>query len=129
MKHLKYLSVILLVLSISSCSPKFGDKYVVKNLEIYFTSQNVGNHYVVAMADYFRANDLLLDKPHTVQLTSDQEGFILNMVLDSDYKTLPAHQNNNLNLLEADIKEQVFDGLNFRIQVCNANFVPIEPAE
>ena len=51
------------------------------------------------------------------------------MVLDDAFKSLPKDQDNNLALLEADIKEQVFDGLNFRIQVCNANFVPIEIAE
>lgn len=109
-----------------SCNASFGDKYVVEDLEIYFTPKNVGKHYVVAMADYFKANELLLDQQHSIQITSDENGFILNMVLDDDYKTLPVEQDNNLALLEADIKEQVFEGFNFRIQVCNANFVPIE---
>lgn len=81
------------------------------------------------MADYFRENNLLQEQPHSIQMTSDENGFILNMVLDDSYKTLPTEQNNNLALLEADIKEQVFEGLNFRIQVCNANFVPIESPE
>ena len=108
------------------CNASFGDKYVVQDLEIYFTPKNVGKHYVVAMADYFKANDLILEQQHSIQMTSDEDGFILNMVLDADYKSLPLDQNNNLVMLEADIKEQVFEGLNFRIQVCNANFVPIE---
>lgn len=89
----------------------------------------MGKHYVVDMAAYFRENDLLLDEQHSIQMTSDQNGFILNMVLDDAFKSLPKDQDNNLALLEADIKEQVFDGLNFRIQVCNANFVPIKIAE
>lgn len=129
MKHLKYLSLFALLLAITSCNPSFGDKYIIKNLEIYFTPKNVGKHYVISMADYFRENELLLDQKHTIQVTSDQSGFILNMVLDDDFKVLPETQKNNLALLEADIKEQVFDGLNFRIQVCNANFVPIKTAE
>jgi len=119
----------LLLLTITGCNNSFGDKYIIHNLEIYFTPQNVGKHYVVDMAAYFRENDLLLDEQHSIQMTSDQNGFILNMVLDDAFKSLPKDQDNNLALLEADIKEQVFDGLNFRIQVCNANFVPIKIAE
>ena len=123
------MSLFLLFLTIGSCNASFGDKYVIQNLEIYFTPKNVGKHYVVAMADYFRENNLLQEQQHSIQMTSDENGFILNMVLDDSYKTLPTEQNNNLTLLETDIKEQVFEGLNFRIQVCNANFVPIESPE
>jgi hypothetical protein len=47
------------------------------------------------------------------------------MVLNSAYEHLPAEQQKNLQLLENDIQAVVFDGLNFRIEVCNANFVPL----
>lgn len=97
---------------------------MIGNLEIYFTEE-IEFAYVENVGNYFDKNDLILDKTHSVQLTSDTESFILKMVLNDSFKTLPESQEKNLELLERELKENVFQGLNFRIQVCNGNFVPI----
>ena len=56
----------LLLLTIAGCNTSFGDKYIIHNLEIYFTPQNVGKHYVVDMAAYFRENDLKPTPAHSL---------------------------------------------------------------
>lgn len=116
---------LLIFFVLVGCDASFGDKYTIGNLEIYFTPKNVGTHYVEDMGEYFQKNDLIQDQTHSIQLTSDQDGFIMRMVLNDAYKALPEEQTHNLALLEADIKKEVFNSLNFRIEVCNANFVPI----
>ena len=110
------------------CEASFGEKYTVGNLEIFYTPKNVGFHYVEATAAYFKQNNLIQDKTHSIQLTSDENGFVMKMVLNDKFKTLPEAQERNLKLLEEDIRNKVFDTLNFRIAICNANFVPIEKA-
>jgi hypothetical protein len=97
---------------------------VIDNLEIYFTKE-IGDRFVEGTAKYFDQNNLILDETHSIQITSDSESFILKMVLNDEYKSLPISQQKNLALLESDLKETVFEGLNFRIEVCNANFVPL----
>ena len=111
-------------MTLLSCDASFGEKYTIGNLEIYFT-KSVGKRFVVATGQYFNENDLIQDKQHSIQLTSDPKGYILKMVLNDEYKSLPEEQNHNLELLEKDIQAFVFDTLNFRIEVCNANFNPI----
>lgn len=108
-----------------SCDASFGEKYTIGNLEIYYT-QFVGERYVEGVGEYFRSHNLIQPEKHSVQLTTDNESYILKMVLNSDYKTLPEEQDNNLKLLEEDIRNTVFDTLNFRIQVCDLNFNPIK---
>lgn len=129
LKAVKYLVSASLIVIFMGCEASFGEKYTLGNLEIYYTQKNVGEHYVEAMGEYFRDNELIQDKKHSIQLTSDENGFIMKMVLNDAYDQLPEEQEYNLNLLEEDIKAVVFDNLNFRIEVCNANFVPIKNAE
>ncbi len=112
-----------------SCEASFGEKYTVGNLEIYYTPPGVSEKYVEKLGSYFKANNLIQPTPHSVQLTSDPYSFVLKMVLDDRYNELPASQNHNLKLLEEDIKRVVFDGLNFRIEICNANFIPLNPIQ
>jgi hypothetical protein len=116
------------VLSFSaSCKTDFGERYTIDNLEIYFTPE-VAKKYVEATGEYFRANNLILDKKHAVQLTSDNKSFILRMVLNPQLSAFPATQKPVLKALEADIRSVVFDGHNFRIEVCDGNFNPL-PAQ
>lgn len=121
-KH--FLPLILAVILVS-CGASFGERLTYGNLSLYYTSKNVGINYAQGVGTYFQENNLILDEPHSVQLTSDQKGFILRMVLNPEFEELPQNQERNLNLLEKDIQHEVFDDLNFRIEVCNANFVPL----
>ena len=110
-----------------SCKTDFGQRYTLGNLEIYFTPE-VSKEYVEAMGRYFQENDLILDKKHAVQLTSDNKSFILRMVLNPQLVTFPQEQQPVLRNMETDMKQVVFDGLNFRIEVCDGNFNPIAAA-
>ncbi len=79
---------------------------------------------------YFEENDLILDEKHSIQLTSDpmgaeNPGFIINMILNNEYDELPLEQEENLRLLEEDLGRTVYPNLNFRIEICDENFVPL----
>ena len=80
---------------------------------------------MVRTANYFQEAGLIQDEPHSIRLTSDPRGYILQIVLNKKFKTLPTQKNNDLEKLEHDIRINVFDSLNFRIEVCNENFIPI----
>jgi hypothetical protein len=132
LNHLKKIFAVALILFtaiLASCETSFGEKYTIGNLEIYYTPPGVSEKYVERLGAYFQANNLIQPNPHSVQLTSDPFSFVLKMVLDDQYKELPASQNHNLKLLEEDIKRVVFDDLNFRIEICNSNFVPLNPIQ
>lgn len=114
----------------ASCQTSFGEKYERGKLEIYFT-EDVSKRYVEKTADYFEKNDLILDKKHSIQLTSsslgsEDPGFILKMILNKNESELAAEDSVNLLLLEEDIKQKVFGGANFRIAICNENFVELK---
>tara|TARA_R110002050_G_scaffold49298_1_gene114638 strand:+ start:250 stop:594 length:345 start_codon:yes stop_codon:yes gene_type:complete len=109
----------------SSCGTSFGEKYTIGNLEIYFT-EDISNRYVEGLGKYFNDHHLIQNETHSVQLTSDTESFILKMVLNDEYKSLPSAQKKNLELLTADLQHKVFRDLPFKIQICDMNFNPIE---
>lgn len=132
MNHLKKIfpvALILFTVILASCETSFGEKYTIGNLEIYYTPPGVSEKYVERLGAYFKTNNLIQPQQHTVQLTSDPNGFVLKMVLDERYKELPASQLNNFKLLEEDIKRVVFEDLNFRIEICNSNFIPLNPVQ
>ena len=110
-----------------SCQTDFGERYTVGNLEIYFT-KDISKKYVEGIGEFFKENNLILEKKHAVQLTADNNSFILKMILKSGLTELPPTQKATLRLMESEIKEQVFDGLNFRIEVCDINFNKIATA-
>jgi len=119
---------LLLVLSVvlfSSCKTDFGNRYSVGNLDIYYTKE-ISKDNVKAIGDYFHKNDLILETKHAIQITSDNTSFILRMILDSKYQFLPEKEQYYLDQLEIDIGKTVFDGLNFRIEICDGNFNPIQ---
>ena len=132
MNHLKNIfpvALILFTVILASCETSFGEKYTIGNLEIYYTPPGVSEKYVERLGAYFKTNNLIQPQQHTVQLTSDPNGFVLKMVLDERYKELPASQLINFKLLEEDIKRVVFEDLNFRIEICNSNFIPLNPVQ
>lgn len=124
MNQLKYLLFVVVTILITSCGASFGEKYTVDNLEIYYTDE-IAMHYVEDLANYFKTNKLIQPKKHSVQLTSDSNSFILKMILNEAYEKLPSQQQHNLELLTAELKASVFNGGNFRIEVCDINFNPI----
>jgi len=128
LKLTKYFLILILPFILGNCGASFGEKYTKGNLEIYYT-QNVGEHYVIKLGDYFEQNDLIQPKKHSLQLTSDSKSFILKMVLNASYASLPEEQFENLSLLENEIKKSVFNDLNFRIEVCDINFNPIKKSQ
>jgi hypothetical protein len=116
-----YIFYFILALSVLSCNASYGEKYTIGNLEIFFTD-DVSTKYVERLGVYFDENNLIQSQTHSVQLTSDPKMFILKMVLNSSFTELPEDQHNSLELLEADIQTKVFEGLPFRIDVCDINF-------
>ena len=87
--------------------------------------------YVIPTADYFEANGLIADKKHSIQLSSssmgsENPGYRLKMVLSDGKKELPDGGEEQIRLLEEDLKEEIFKNRNISIVVCNENFVPVE---
>lgn len=115
-----------MLITVAGCSASFGEKYTYKQLEIYYTPPAVNERYVESLAQYFDQNNLLLEKKHSIQLTSDQESYVLKMVLNNQFNKFPEEKLDQINGLEQDIKEKVFNGLNFKIIICNENFIPLE---
>ena len=113
----------------ASCLSDPGESYVRGNLTIFFTPEM--KSYCEPLADYFEENNLIFDHEHSVQLTStpiDEDGgsIVLKMIASEDKSEIPADEMVNIDLLEKDLTEKVFDGANFRIAICNANFVEYE---
>jgi hypothetical protein len=100
------------------------------NLEVFY-SDNVAEKYVTATGKYFEENDLILDKKHSIKLTSNHSTYVLKMILAPELDSLPQSMQNNFTLLEEDIKREVFPDIgstkvNFEIEVCDVNFYPIK---
>lgn len=113
----------------SSCQASFGEKYVRGNLEIYFTKEM--KSYVETTADYFEENGLIQESKHSIQLTSSElgsenPGLILKMVESAPNTDIPSNQMNNISSLESELRDEVFLDPNFRIVICNENFVEIQ---
>lgn len=119
----KIFTYFLLVLFFWSCSKSYGDKKEFGNLEVYYTKTPI--EYVDGVGSYFKENNLILDHKHSIKLTSNQNTFILKMILDPKYGTFPTELNHQLELFENDIHQKVFANLNFKIEICDANFYPL----
>jgi len=120
----KTVGLIIIFITLVSCGTSFGKKRVFGNLEIFY-SESVPVEYVKKTGQYFVDNDLVLDHKHSVKLTSNHNSFILKMILDTKYDKLPNEMESDVMLLESDIKSTVFNGANFKIEVCDVNFYPL----
>ena len=116
--------IITVTLLISSCGTSFGKKIEFGNLEVYY-SESVPEVYAKNIGNYFIDNNLVLDKKHSIKLTSNHNSFILKVILNKKYKTLPMEMEAELNTLELDIKNSIFKDLNFNLEVCDVNFYPL----
>lgn len=123
----KPLSIVCLILAICACEASYGDKYTIDNFELYY-GENVNPVYVQKTAEYFRDNGLIQEQKHSAQLNYQEESstFVLKMILNNRHKKLPIKMVDDLLLLEEDIRNSVFDDLNFEIQVCDEEFKPID---
>jgi hypothetical protein len=116
--------IFFFTLTLSACSKNFGLKKEFGNLEVFYT-KDIPIEYVDGVGQYFKDNDLILDHQHSIKLTSNQNSFILKMILNQKYDSLPAPLKHDLKLLEDDIHQKVFADLNFKIEICDANFYPL----
>lgn len=131
MSKIKQLYFFFSIISIGlliSCEASYGEKFTKGNLEIYYTDDCAA--YVEPVANYFECNNLIQDQPHSIQLTSsslgsEDPGFILKMIVSEKDKTIPEDQKYNIDVLERDLKKKVYNNSNFRIEICNENFVEI----
>ena len=120
---LKVLTYIALITLLYSCGKSFGNKKEFGNLEVFYTKTPI--EYVDGIGKYFKDNDLILDHKHSIKLTSNQNSFVLKMIINPKYKTLPDSMQHDFELLENDIHQKVFADLNFKIEICDANFYPL----
>jgi hypothetical protein len=116
--------IISLLFLIVSCGTSFGKKMKFGNLEIYY-SESVPEIYAENIGAYFLNNHLILDKKHSIKITSNHNSFILKLILNKKYKTLPLKMKSELKALELDINNSVFKDLNFNLEVCDVNFYPL----
>ncbi len=93
-------------------------------MEIYY-SESVPEIYAKNIGNYFKDNNLVLDQKHSIKLTSNHNSFILKLILNEKYKTLPIAMQTELNALELDIKKSIFKDLNFNLEICDVNFYPL----
>lgn len=121
---IKTIGLLFILSALISCGTSFGKKKEFGNLEIFY-SDSVPVEYVESVGEYFNDNDLILDQKHSLKLTSNHDSFILKMILNTDYTELPPEMENDLMLLEADLKEKVFKEVNFEIEICDVNFYPL----
>lgn len=126
LKVIKSLLIFAPFLFLIGCSASFGEKYTLGNLEIYYTSENVSDRLVIATGAYFKENDLILDHPHSIQLTSDETSYLVRIVLEDPTEELTEIARINFQLLEDDLREKVFSGMNVKIELCNANFSVVQ---
>jgi hypothetical protein len=83
------------------------------------------------LADYFEENDLISDTPQSIQLGSSElqdqaPSLFLKMVQNDANQEFTEEEMKNVLLLENDLKQVVFGNANFKIILCNGNFIPIE---
>ncbi len=122
MKVIKSLLILVSFLFLIGCTASFGEKYTFGNLEIYYTSENVSDRLVIATGAYFKENDLILDHPHSIQLTSNETSYLVRIVLENPTEELTEIARINFQLLEDDLREKVFSDMNVKIELCNVNF-------
>jgi|GEM_PF-945992 len=118
------LIIIITTLLTTSCGTSFGKKKEFGNLEVYY-SESVPEIYAKNIGDYFIRNNLVLDKKHSIKLTSSHNSFILKLIIDEKYDSFPIEMENDLKALELDIKNSIFQDLNFSLEVCDVNFYPL----
>tara|TARA_B100000809_G_scaffold255265_1_gene293556 strand:- start:901 stop:1284 length:384 start_codon:yes stop_codon:yes gene_type:complete len=121
---IKTIGLLFILTTLISCGTSFGKKKEFGNLEIFY-SESVSVEYVEQVGNYFNDNNLILDQKHSIKLTSNHNSFILKMILNTDYKELPPEMENDLTLLELDLKDKVFKDVNFEIEICDVNFYPL----
>ncbi|HIP37340.1 MAG TPA: hypothetical protein EYG85_10845 [Crocinitomix sp.] len=120
LKNVTYLTILFLFWS---CSKSFGNKKEFGNLEVYYSKTPI--EYVNGIGQYFKENNLILKHKHSVKLTSTADSFVLKMILNSKFDSLPPQKVKALTFLEEDIRQKVFANLNFKIEICDANFYPL----
>ena len=113
-----------LVFSMYSCGTSFGKKKEFGNLEVFY-SESVPVKYANAVGQFFIDNQLVLEQPHSIKLTSNHKTFILKLILDSKFTTLPSEKESELKALELAMKNEVFKDVNFEIELCDVNFYPL----
>jgi hypothetical protein len=116
--------IIITTLFITSCGTSFGKKKEFGNLEVYY-SESVPEEYANDIGTYFVNNNLILDKKHSIKLTSNHDSFVLKLILNDKHKALPEKMESDLRALELDIKNSMFKDLNFKIEICDVNFYPL----
>jgi len=124
MKFKTQFIIIVTILLITSCGTSFGRKKEFGNLEVFY-SETVPEIYAINVGNYFVTNKLILDKKHSIKLTSNHETFILKLIINEKYDSLPKQMERDLKALELDIKNSVFKDLNFNLEVCDVNFYPL----
>ncbi len=124
MKLKKLFLFIFTISIIISCGTSFGKKIDFGNLEVFY-SESVPKQYAENIGNYFVANNLILEKRHSIKLTSNHNSFILKLIIDEKYDRLPIAMESNLKALESDIDNAVFKDLNFSLEICDANFYPL----
>lgn len=112
-----------------SCQASFGDKYERGNLEIFYPRNMEG--FVEPLADYFEENNLIFEVPQSIQLGSselqdEEPTLFLKMVQNDANQEFTEEELKNVTLLQNDLKKVVFGNANFKIILCNGNFIPIE---
>ncbi len=120
---LSFLTAVLI-----SCQTSFGDKYTIEQLDIYYTD-TLAEKYVVATGEYFQDHGLIQAERHSVQLATDDSGFVLRMILKEGLTQFPGDKMASLLFLENEMKRTIFDGQDFRIEPTDEFFVRINPAD
>ncbi|MFD1553211.1 hypothetical protein [Putridiphycobacter roseus] len=108
-----------------ACGTPNGKMKQFGNLEIYYTKE-IDVSYVDALGSYFQTHQLIAaDKTQSVKLTSNSEEFVLKMILNPEYDSIPAKMWKDIVFLERAIDTTVFKNLNFALEITDAYFNPL----
>lgn len=123
--HIKTLAILLFSIFIGACASPNGKMKKFGNLEIYYTKE-IDLAYVNALGSFFERNELIAqDKTHSIKLTSNSEEFVLKMILNPEFDSIPSNMLKDIVFLERAIDTTVFKNLNFALEITDAYFNPL----
>ncbi len=122
---LKNLACIFCIIILSACGSPMGDVKDFGNLEIFY-SKDIQENYVDELGQFFQTHNLIHpNKKHSVKLTSNQNSFVLKMIVDPNLKEIPADKKKEIIFLERALDTTVFKNINFVIEITDAYFNPV----
>lgn len=109
-----------------SCGVPTGNRVDAKNLKVHYL-EGVKKNEAIDFAKYWRDNGFVGDEMQNIQLSLDNDVIIVKLIEKSLYhdETLTINEQANINQLERDLSDYVFDK-KVSIQITDNTFTPLD---